>query len=476
MRIFDFLIRYLEQMNQFYEQNKGIFLEKIKDHFGNFRKEIDDRKQQYLGFAKKVLALAAWTIFILLVGFAGGAFGGSYFYFKGQNFLYDLKNEILQNRPPQITKVIDKTTYLPQTSQEEATINVVKEASPSVVTINITKEVPVYEQYYATTPFDQSPFGDFFQVQIPKIRQKGTEKKKVGTGTGFIISKDGLILTNKHVVGDKEAEYTVAMSDQRLYSAKVLALDPFNDIAIVKIERDKVIGDSGELKVQDFPYLTLGDSEKIQIGQTVIAIGNPLGEFQNTVSVGVISGLGRSITASGGGVTETIDDVIQTDAAINKGNSGGPLLNLKGEVIGINTAMVEGAESLGFATPINGAKKDVDSFRNTGKIRYPFLGIRYVMITPEIRQEKGFSVNYGAWISKGSNAEDVAIVAGSAAEKAGLKENDIILEINGQKIDSDNKLSRVIQKYSPGETVVMKIMRGKETLNISVVLGEKTSE
>ena len=475
MKTFDFLIKFLEKTNQFCEKNKGIVFEKTKPYFEFLKKEIEAKKKQYSEAIKKVFRFAAWTIFILIIGFAGGAFGGSYFYFKGQNFLYDLKNEILQNRPPQITKVIDKTTYFPQTSQEEATIKVVNQASPAVVTIIITKDVPVYEQYY-TTPFNQSPFGDLFEIQIPKIRQKGTEKKKVGTGAGFIISSDGLILTNKHVVGDKEAEYTVAMSDQKLFKAKVLALDPFNDIAIAKIERDKIIGDSGEFKEQDFPHLNLGDSEKIQIGQTVIAIGNPLGEFQNTVSVGVISGLGRSITASGGGMTETIEDVIQTDAAINKGNSGGPLLNLKGEVIGINTAMVEGAESLGFATPINRAKKDVDSLRKTGKIRYPFLGIRYITITPDVKEEKGLSVNYGAWIAKGGEVGDVAIISGSAAEKAGLKENDIILEINGEKIDLDNKLSKVVQKYNPGDQVNVKVMRGKEIMNFIVTLGEKTSD
>ncbi len=190
------------------------------------------------------------------------------------------------------------------------------------------------------------------------------EKQKVGGGTGFIVSSDGLIVTNKHVVSDKDAEYTVYLSDGKKYKAKVLAVHPVDDLALIKIN------------ASGLPTLKLGDSDKIKLGQFVLAIGNALAEFQNTVSFGVISGLKRSITASdeSGGV-ERLEDLIQTDAAINFGNSGGPLINLRGEVIGINTAIAGGAENIGFAIPVNRVKKMIDEFRQRGKIEIPFLGV-----------------------------------------------------------------------------------------------------
>jgi serine protease Do len=203
----------------------------------------------------------------------------------------------------------------------------------------------------------------------------------------------------------------------------------------------------------------------------VIAIGNALGEFRNTVSVGVVSGLGRKVTASGGGVVETLYDVIQTDAAINPGNSGGPLLNLRGEVIGINFAMAKGAENIGFAIPINYAKKDIEQIKKYGKIVFPFLGVRYVIITDQIQKENNLPVNYGAWVLKGPKGEP-AIFPGSAAEKAGLKEGDIILEFNGEKITADNPLAKIITKYQPGDKVSLKILRAKKEITLEAVLGE----
>ena len=380
--------------------------------------------------------------------------------------------------------------YLPRTSQEEAIIEVVKKASPAVVSIVASKDVPVFEQFYIN-PFEGSPFEDFFkgfEFQIPELRQKGTEKREISAGTGFIISEDGLILTNKHVVLDKEAEYTVYMNDGRKFEAKVMALDPLQDLAIVKIETPSSL-----------PVVKLGDSSQVQIGQTVIAIGNALGEFRNTVSVGVVSGLQRSITASGEGFTERIEDLIQTDAAINKGNSGGPLLNLKGEVIGINTAIVSGAENIGFAIPINlslihiseptrqaenigfaipinRAKRDIEQIKKEGRISYPFLGIYYTIITSKLKEMYDLPVDYGAWIGRDSQgiATKQAIVPGSPAAKAGLRQDDIILEINGEKISADHPLSEIIQKYYPGDTVSLKVLRDKEEFNLEIKLGERT--
>jgi S1-C subfamily serine protease len=209
------------------------------------------------------------------------------------------------------------------------------------------------------------------------------------------------------------------------------------------------------------------------MGQTVIAIGNSLGEFRNTVSVGVVSGLGRTITATGVGLVETIEDVIQTDAAINKGNSGGPLLNLKGEVIGINTAMVQDAQSIAFSIPINKAKRDIEQIREAGKISYAYLGVRYILITEKVKADNSLTVDYGALILRGGDGE-AAVLPGSAAEKAGLKEGDVILEFNGEKVTSENNLTKLIQEYDPLEKVSLKILRAGEEKIIQVTLDEKS--
>ncbi|MBA7682277.1 putative serine protease HhoB [subsurface metagenome] len=199
-----------------------------------------------------------------------------------------------------------------------------------------------------------------------------------------------------------------------------------------------------------------------------------MGEFRNTVSVGVISGLGRTITASGGSFVETIEDVIQTDAAINRGNSGGPLLNLKGEVMGINTATVLEAQSIGFAIPINKAKKDIRQIKTLGKIVYPYLGIYYCIINEEFQKQFNLSVDYGAWIGRDRVCQEyeLAVILGTAAEEAGLERDDIILEFDGERITTDNSLAKVIQKYNPEDQVNLKVLRGEEEITIQATLGE----
>jgi serine protease Do len=423
-------------------------------------KFLDDRNFHFL-----ILVILFSSIF----GFLAGAISGHYFYSGEINdYLSKLNTAFFK---PQAKVEME---YVPQTTQEESVIKAVKDFSPAVVSIVITKDVPIMEEYYVN-PFQQFEqfFGQPLQLQIPQYRQNGTTTEEIGGGTGFIISEDGMILTNRHVVVDTGADYTVFTNDGKSYPAKVLARDSIQDLAIIKIEQEKTIGSKGEFSLKKFPVVKLGDSDKVQMGQTAIAIGNALGEFRNTVSVGVVSGLSRTIIASGGGMSETIEDVIQTDTAINKGNSGGPLLNLKGEVIGINTAMVEEAQSIGFAIPINKAKKDIEQIKSTGKIVYPFLGVRYILITEKIQKEKNLAVNYGALITKGENNE-AAVSPGSAAEKAGLQENDIILEFNGGKITTDNSLGKIIQKYNPEDKISLKILRGKEEKTIEVVLGEKS--
>ncbi|MFA5188463.1 MAG: trypsin-like peptidase domain-containing protein [Patescibacteria group bacterium] len=347
---------------------------------------------------------------------------------------------------------------------EAATISAVKKTQPSVVSIIISKEVSAVQ-----TP----NFNDFFQLGFPfqfnfgepaqpaPSQDQKPQKQEIGGGSGFIVSNDGLIITNKHVVADDAASYTVLTNDGKKYEAKVLAKDPTNDLAVIKIE------------AKDLTPLTLGDSDNIEVGQTVIAIGNALGEYRNTVTRGVISGINRTVQAGGQGFTETLEEAIQTDAAINPGNSGGPLLNLKGEVIGMNTAISQSGQLVGFAIPINEAKQDIESVQKTGKIVRPYLGVRYVLINKEIVEANKLSVDYGALISRGQTADELAVVPGSPADKAGLVENDIILEINGQKIDESHSLARLLAKYAPGDEVELKISHKGEEKTVKVKLEER---
>ena len=420
-----------------------------KFHANGAKKQASKRK-----FA--ALRMLILCIFISIVfGSATGIASGLYFYNEIKKNLSELNIEIPDPKIIEKETIIEKTTekeYIPQTSEEQKIINVVERASRAVVSIVITKDVPVMEKFY------YSPFGnDFFQV--PQYRQKGTEKQQIGGGTGFIVSEDGMIITNKHVVLDQDADYTVFTNDGAQYSAKVLAKDTIQDIAVIKIEPDKSVNNAGGITTDKFPMLEFGESSSLQIGQTVIAIGNALGEFRNTVSVGVISGLGRTITASGGDFVETLEDVIQTDAAINKGNSGGPLLNLKGEVIGINTAVAEsGAENIGFAIPADCAKEDLKDVVKYGRIKKAFLGVRYSLLNESIQKEYDLPVDYGILVVNGSSGES-AVVEGSPADNAGIQKGDIILELNDEKITIDNSLVKIILKYDPGDTVKLKILR-----------------
>ena len=302
-----------------------------------------------------------------------------------------------------------------------------------------------------------------FEFEVPQRVQKGTKYQEVGAGSGFIVSQDGLVVTNRHVVLDKAADYVVMTNDGRKYDAKILALDPVQDLAIMKIQSDET-----------FPAITLGNSNGIQIGQGAIAIGNALGQFSNTVSVGVVSGLKRTVNASNesGSFSETLEGIIQTDAAINFGNSGGPLINLKGEVIGVNTATAQGAQTVGFAIHINIAKRDIQQIVATNKITYAFLGVRYVLIDEKVKKQYKLSVDYGAYVVRGENGE-VAITANSPAKTAGLKEKDVILTFNGEKITKDNSLASIIARYNPGDKVTLKVLRGGEEMDVGVTLTER---
>ena len=343
-------------------------------------------------------------------------------------------------------KIIEKQTIF---SQESFVVDAVKKTNPAVVSIIISQEVPKYETYIDPNQ-QQNPFGDLFpgfNFNIPQYRQNGTEKKNIGVGSGFFISSDGLIVTNKHVVDQKNVEYTVFTNDGKKHNAKVVARDPVLDIALIKIDGNV------------FPYLALGNSDSLNIGQSVIAIGNALGEYRNTVSVGVVSGLARSITAGdNSGRAEVLDHVIQTDAAINPGNSGGPLLNLKGEVIGVNVAVAQGSQSIGFALPINSVKGAIESVKLTGKIIRPYLGVRYVAISAAMKEKNNLTVDYGVLVKRGTTENDLAVIPGSPADKAGIVENDIILEIDGVKLDDKTNLASVIREKKIGQVINLKIL------------------
>lgn len=422
---------------------------------------------------------------LIIISFLVGILvSGLFFYFEIEKQIFDIKRELTELEekitPEKIVEkeIVEKETereYQPETSEERIIISMVKKISPAVVSIIVSKDLPIYEREFFN-PFEEFEefeefFGEPFGFEIPRYKQKGTEKKEIGWGTGFIISSDGLILTNRHVVSDEKAEYTALTNDGKKYKVEVLARDRFQDLAILKIERE-----------EPFLFIKLGDSSKLEIGQTVIAIGNALGEFQNTVSVGVISGLRRTIVASGErGEGEILENIIQTDAAINRGNSGGPLLNLKGEAIGINVAVALGAENIGFAIPIDRAKIDLEKFKKFGKIVYPFLGIWYWNITPELQKEMNLPVSQGAWITRWKKDEyghwykmkDPAVIPDSAAQKAGLKEEDIILEFDGKVITPENSLAKIIREHSPGDKITLKVLREGKELLIEVTLGER---
>lgn len=330
---------------------------------------------------------------------------------------------------------------------QEATIRAIKKVMPAVVNIII---------------YDQQ---ETIIVDLGTGERK-TEKEKAqkGSGTGFLISADGLILTNKHVVNagkEGTAEYKIILNSGKKYYAQLIGKDPINDLAVLKIF-DK-----------NLPFVELGDSDKLELGTTVVAIGNALGRYQNSVTKGIVSGLGRSLAASDqSGNVQALDNAIQTDAEINLGNSGGPLIDLAGRVIGINVAIDESGRSIGFAIPVNDAKPVMRTVKQIGRIVRPRLGVRYIMLMPEIAEEKGLKITSGALILKDDESRSPAILPDSPAAKAGLAEGDIILEINAVKLEGKITLLSVIQRYKPGDKIGLKIQRGDKIIIRTVTLDE----
>jgi len=308
--------------------------------------------------------------------------------------------------------------------EENAIIDVVDKTSSSVVAIGINKRVINLE--------DRT------------------------IGTGFVVSKEkGIIVTNKHVVSDK-GQYRVITKDGQKYDVKKIYRDPVLDLGIVQIEGSSI------------PSLDMGDSSKLKVGQTVIAIGNALGNFTNTVTTGVVSGLGRKVVAGdiSDGSLESLDNLIQTDAAINPGNSGGPLLSSGGQVIGVNVATTEGAQNIGFAIPINSVKQIVDEFVQKGFVSRPYLGIKYRFITKDVAILN--EVPQGAYI------QDIA--EGGPAQRAEVKIGDIIARINGQTIDAENKVADIVSKANIGASLTLTVWRSGKQSDINVTLGESPAQ
>lgn len=350
---------------------------------------------------------------------------------------------------------MDAKTY------DKLTVEAVRKVSPCVVSIVVAKYLPRIHDINPGQFFNPFLFGD--------VEDGAKQRITVGGGSGFLVHSDGLVLTNKHVVFDAEAEYTVLMNNGSEHPAKVLSRDPINDIAVLKID-PPVDGKS-------LPYVELSSTKNIELGQTVLAIGNALGMFTNSVSKGIVSGLARSISASLGGAPgahmETLRGVIQTDVAINQGNSGGPLIDLEGKVIGINTAVIFGAQNIGFAIPVDWAKSDLEDIIAHGRIIKPFLGLMYVMITPELSKKYGLPSEAGAMVIRDRRPDAVAVLVNSPADKAGIKEHDIITHLDDKEIKNNQDLTDLLQSHKVGDTIKLKFLRDKKEHECEVTLQER---
>ncbi len=409
---------------------------------------------------KKFLAYA--VVIAVLSGVIGGSVG------------YKLASRSAPDITAPLKNVAEQRTYL----EESDYISAIQKVSPAVVSIVQTKDVPVYYQqpypFFQGDPFFEQFFGQQFQVQPKQQPQKQpeTQRRKIGGGSGFIVTSDGLVVTNKHVVNDPKADYTVILSDGREFKGEVISKDTHNDLAVIQI-RSK----DGSQKVSSLPTLDFGDSDTLKVGQRVLAIGNALGEYQNTVTAGIISATGRHITASdGAGQSESLSGLLQTDAAINPGNSGGPLVNMKGQVIGMNVAIAASANNISFAIPFNDVRPVIESVQKHGKIVRPFVGVRYQILTDEKAKELQLQgVSDGAFLVGDEAKGEFAVIPGGPGEKAGLKKGDVILEVDGKKITQDYSLQHSIRNKNPGDKVTLKVWTSGKTVEKTLTLGETPS-
>ena len=343
---------------------------------------------------------------------------------------------------------------------QDKIIGAIEKALPGVVSITASKEVELVAE-------DLQKMG-MVPEQFSKKLEDEAENGKVSVsgGSGFIVDPTGLVLTNKHVVQDKKASYKVVLNASgKSYDIEVIGKDPLADIAILKIINPP----------KDLPTIKLGTAKNIKLGTAVIAIGNALGEFSNSVSTGIISGLSRFLSAITDfeGHQERLRGLIQTDAAINPGNSGGPLINIEGEAIGINSAIVFGAQNIGFAIPIDRAKKDLEEIKKHGHIRSPFLGVKYVLLNKTVADHFRIPLRHGALVMREGLPEDKAVLPGSAAYEAGVKEHDVIVAANGKEITEKETLEDVLSNCNVGDKLNIQILRKNQKMSFDIILEDR---
>lgn len=366
------------------------------------------------------------AVFFLLLSFGGGWFGA----------------RVYNHGRPAATSTAVKQQYI--SDESNLISSIAKNTGQSVVSIDTQTQV--------TTP-------DFFGFDVPT--------SQAAAGTGFIISSDGTIITNRHVVPSGTSSVSVTLADGTRYdNVQVVGRTADSsslDVAFLKIT---------DLKGKKVTPVTLGDSSKIQVGDRVIAIGNALGQFQNTVTSGIISGYGRDVVAGdqSGASSESLSDLFQTDAAINEGNSGGPLVDINGEVIGINTAVASSAQNIGFAIPVNDVKGLIASVLGNGQLQQPYLGVRYISLTDDLAYQYNLNAKRGAYVAPSSDGQ-ASVIADSPADKAGLKEKDIITKVNNITIDDKTNLTSALSRFKVGDKVTLTVVRGGKTITIKATLG-----
>lgn len=376
---------------------------------------------------------------LMLLGMGVGI-GGAYTF--SQSHLLADTSEVL--KPSETRQTPEQLVFAPTTGN--FVTDVVTKVGPAVVRIDASRTVKTEVPPMFEDPF----FRRFFGSQLPEIPDEEIQR---GTGSGFILSQDGKILTNAHVV-DGASEVTVTLKDGRTFTGKVLGTDALTDVAVIKIEADNL------------PTVQQGNSDNLQVGEWAIAIGNPLG-LDNTVTTGIISATGR--LSSQVGVGDKRVEFIQTDAAINPGNSGGPLLNANGEVIGMNTAIIQNAQGIGFAIPINKAEKIAEQLIANGKVEHPFLGIQMVEITPEIKQKLKQSQELNVVADQGVLI--VKVMPNSPADQAGLKPGDVIQSIEQEPLKNPGQVQQAVEKTDIGSTLPLQVERNGQTLDISIKVG-----
>ena len=340
---------------------------------------------------------------------------------------------------------------------QQQLIKTIEKAVPAVVSVSAQEKISDAEKKSPEMLFP------LFERDTKKtkhlIKKMSGENLHVSGGSGCIIDKSGIVITNMHVILENHLSYVITMSDETECPAKLITTDVVGDVAFLKIISDK----------KTFPHLLLGDSSQVKLGQYVVAIGNALGMFNNTVSFGIISGLSRSIEARRGKLKEQLHGLLQTDAAINPGNSGGPLVDMNGKVIGINAASVFSAENIGFAIPINTIKRDIESIKKYGEIHRPFLGVRYVVLDPHVAKAFSSPLHEGMMVIS-PYLRHPAILPNSPAQKAGIKERDVLIAIDGKMLTPSFTLQDALDTYAPGDTIAVRIMRGGREHTLRVTL------